>query len=606
VSYRELERRADRLGHRLQALGVGPDTLVALLAERSIETVVGMLGILKAGGAYLPIDPVYPEARRRLLLDDSGVRAVVAAGETGWRPPPGVELVDAAAAPSPAGAGPPPVSAATPQNIAYVIYTSGSTGTPKGVAVPHDRAVRLFRSTEPWFGFGPGQTWAFFHSAAFDFSVWEIWGALLHGGRLVVVPYLTSRSPSDLRRLLAEERVTVLNQTPSAFRQLLQADLAADEGLDLALDTVVFGGEALDPASLAPWMDIRGHEAPRLVNMYGITETTVHVTYRPLTGADGLAAGSPIGKPIPDLSVHLTDRRLDPVPPPVPGELLVGGAGLARGYLGRPALTAERFVPDPFSPLPGARLYRSGDLARRTAAGELEYLGRIDRQVKVRGFRIELGEVEATLAAFPGLRGAAVVARADGAGEPALAAYVVPEGDGPVAPAELLAYVRDRLPPYMVPRWVTPLDALPLTAHGKLDVAALPEPERARAGDESSYRAPGGALERRLTELWADLLQVDRVGVDDNFFDLGGHSILMLELQRRLVGVVGREVPVVELFSHPTVASLARFLGAEIGDGDGLSEVEDRGRESLRAGGLLARLRRVTLEDHPQGARTDG
>ncbi len=315
---------------------------------------------------------------------------------------------------------------ADPDLPAYVIYTSGSTGRPKGVVISHASVHRLFTATEPWFGFGADDVWTLFHSYAFDFSVWEIWGALLHGGRLVVVPYWESRSPEGFYRLLREERVTVLNQTPSAFRQLLWAEEAAlgDAPPDLALRWVIFGGEALEPASLAPWFARHGDERPRLINMYGITETTVHVTYRPVRAAD-LAAGSLIGEPIPDLAVHLLDARLQPVPIGAPGEIHVGGAGLAQGYLGRPDLTAERFVPDPFSGQPGARLYRSGDLARRLPNGDLEYLGRIDQQVKIRGFRIELGEIEAVLAVQPGVREAVVLAREEG--ERRLVAYLAGE-----------------------------------------------------------------------------------------------------------------------------------------------------------------------------------
>ncbi len=283
-----------------------------------------------------------------------------------------------------------------------MIYTSGSTGTPKGVVVTHANVDRLFTATDPWFGFNSDDVWTLFHSYAFDFSVWELWGALRYGGRLVVLSFLESRDPEGFYRLLARERVTVLNQTPSAFRQLARAEEAVLGGAppDLALRFVIFGGEALEPASLAPWIARHGDRQPRLINMYGITETTVHVTWRPLEEAD-LAAGSRIGRPIPDLAVHLLDAFQRPVPLGVPGEIHVGGAGLAQGYLDRPALTAERFVPDPFSGAPGARLYRSGDLARRRPDGDLEYLGRVDQQVKLRGYRIELGEIESALARHP-------------------------------------------------------------------------------------------------------------------------------------------------------------------------------------------------------------
>jgi amino acid adenylation domain-containing protein len=373
LTYRELDERSNRLAHHLLASGVRPGDRVALRLERSAGMVVAILAVLKAGAAYVPLDPAWPAERLEHALRDSGASI----------------LIDADPEEVAQRSGERPAVAVDPALPAYVIYTSGSTGRPKGVVVSHANLDRLLTATEPWFGFGPADVWTLFHSYAFDFSVWEIWGALLYGGRLVVVPYWESRSPEDFYRLLQEERVTILNQTPSAFRQLLWAEDAVLGGAppDLALRWVIFGGEALEPASLAPWFARHGDQVPRLVNMYGITETTVHVTFRPLRSQD-LTRGSVIGKPIPDLTLHVLDSAHRPQPLGVPGEIHVGGAGLALGYLGRPDLTAERFVPDPFSMEPGARLYRSGDLARRLADGDIEYLGRIDHQVKIRGFRI--------------------------------------------------------------------------------------------------------------------------------------------------------------------------------------------------------------------------
>jgi amino acid adenylation domain-containing protein/non-ribosomal peptide synthase protein (TIGR01720 family) len=407
LTYGELERQANRLAHCLQARGVRPGDRVALLLERSAEMVVAILGVLKAGAAYVPIDPAYPADRVSFVREDSGAALLLTAEDLEALDSYPTERLDL------------PLD---PELPAYVIYTSGSTGTPKGVVVTHANVDRLFTATDPWFGFGPEDVWTLFHSYAFDFSVWELWGALRYGGRLLVLSFLESRDPEGFHRLLRDERVTVLNQTPSAFRQLVRAS----EGKPAApsLRYVIFGGEALEPAVLAPWLARYGDQRPRLINMYGITETTVHVTYRPLGEAD-LTAGSRIGVPIPDLSVHLLDAFLRPAPVGVPGEIHVGGAGLAQGYLDRPALTAERFVPDPFSGAPGARLYRSGDLARRRPDGDLEYLGRIDHQVKLRGYRIELGEVESALARHPQVREAVVLLRQD-EGEDRLVAYVVP------------------------------------------------------------------------------------------------------------------------------------------------------------------------------------
>src|SRR6185295_17184550 len=400
LTYGELNARANRLAHRLRHLGVGPEVRVGLCVGRSLDLVVGVLGIVKAGGAYLPLDPSYPQERLTFLVEDAGAQVVVGMEEALAELPLGGTAVHLD---GPELEGYPetdPPAFAEAGNAAYVIYTSGSTGRPKGVVVPQANVIRLFQATEPWFGFGPEDVWTLFHSSAFDFSVWEIWGALLHGGRLVVVPWAVSRTPAAFHALLAGERVTVLNQTPTAFAELQRVDAELARGGALSpLRLVIFGGEALVASRLAGWFARHGEKRPRLVNMYGITETTVHVTYRPLSAEDAtgrVAQGSIIGAPIPDLGVHVLDAfgRLAPIG--VPGELVVGGAGLARGYLGRPELTAERFVPDPFcaGPEPGARLYRSGDLGRFLPTGGLEYLGRIDHQVKIRGFRVEPGEIE--------------------------------------------------------------------------------------------------------------------------------------------------------------------------------------------------------------------
>ena len=337
------------------------------------------------------------------------------------------------------------------ENLAYVIYTSGSTGKPKGVPVTHRNVSRLFETTDAAFGFTQLDVWTLFHSNAFDFSVWEIWGALLYGGRLVIVPYWVSRAPEDFLELLRREKVTVLNQTPSAFRQLVR-EATADAKQDLALRFIIFGGEALELQSLKPWFDLYGDRSPRLVNMYGITETTVHVTYRPLDLTDlEKNSGSVIGEPLGDLRLYLLDQFQQLVPIGVPGEMYVGGAGLSRGYLKRLDLTAERFLPDAFSNQPGARFYRSGDLARRLANGDLEYLGRVDRQVKVRGFRIELGEIEAVLRQTPGVQECVVLALDDTSGQTNLVAYVVLGSAGLGEIQELRNFAKAQLPDYMVP-----------------------------------------------------------------------------------------------------------------------------------------------------------
>jgi len=477
VTYGELDRRANQLARWLRDHGAGPESRVGLSLDRSVDLVVGILGVLKAGAAYVPLDPGAPR-ERPAVVEDADVRIVV--GEE--------ELARLESLP----AGDLEISGdgGDASSLAYVIYTSGSTGRPKGALITHGNVTRLFDATEPWFRFAERDVWTLFHSYAFDFSVWEIWGALLYGGRLVIVPWEVSRSPELFLDLLDRERVTVLNQTPSAFAQLAQAEAALP--ILRLLRLVIFGGEALDPASLEPWFERHGDAQPRLVNMYGITETTVHVTYRPLSMADARDARghhrSDIGVPIPDLSLAVLDRSLRPVPIGVPGELVVGGAGLARGYLGRPDLTAERFVPDPAGGRPGARLYRSGDLGRFLPNGEVEYLGRLDHQVKIRGFRIELGEIEAALAALAGVRQAVVVVR-DDAGDRRLVAYVV----GDVSAEALRQSLRERLPDSMVPAAFVMLDALPLTANGKVDRKA-----RRRRGLPGAAHAGRGGPRRHL------------------------------------------------------------------------------------------------------------
>jgi amino acid adenylation domain-containing protein len=566
LTYAELDRRANQLARFLIGRGVGADRIVGVCMERGVGLVVGLLGILKAGGAYLPLDPAYPQERLAFMLEDAGVSVLLTQAHLRDRLPQSAARVvylndegQFAAESSEA-----PDVDVSPENLAYIIYTSGSTGWPKGVLVQHANVMRLLHATQAWFSFDERDVWTLFHSYAFDFSVWEIWGALCYGGRLVVVPYLVSRSPDAFYQLLAHERVTVLNQTPSAFRQLVQAEgalagQAGDEATrQLALRLVIFGGEALAAEQLQPWFDRHGDECPQLVNMYGITETTVHVTYYPLRRADAerRGLGSIIGRPIPDLSVYLLDKRGQPAPVGVPGELHVGGAGVARGYLRRPELNAERFVPDPFGGTPGARLYRSGDLARYLPDGNLEYLGRIDDQVKVRGHRIELGEIEAALRQHEGLREAVVVAREDTPGDKRLVAYVVAEGETPSV-GDLRAHLKLLVPDYMTPAHFVVLDKLPLTPNGKVDRKALPAPEGGSAG--AGYEQPRGGVEEVLAGIWGEVLRVERVGVHDNFFELGGDSILSIKVMSR-AKEAGLEFTLQNIFQNPTISELARVI----------------------------------------------
>jgi amino acid adenylation domain-containing protein len=562
LTYRELDERANQLAHYLRNLGVGPEVLVGICVDRRVELVVGLLGILKAGGGYVPIDPQYPPERRAFMLQDSDSPIVVteaALARDVAGPKTKVVLLDEdwpKIAREPAGN---PRVAVLPEHLAYVIYTSGSTGTPKGALLSHRNVVRLFGATQAWFGFTESDVWTLFHSCAFDFSVWEIWGALFHGGRLVVVPFSVSRTPKAFYRLLCDEAVTILNQTPSAFRQLIRAEDDVVVPGDLRLRYVIFGGEALDLKSLKPWFDRHGDARPRLVNMYGITETTVHVTYRPLSAAD-LDAGSVIGVPIPDLTVHLLDEHRRPVPLGQSGEIYVGGAGVAHGYLNRPELTAQRFIPDPFAAESKGRLYRSGDLGRYLPNGDLEYLGRIDQQVKIRGFRIELGEISAALNLHPGIRESVVIAVESSPGEKTLQAYMV-KSDAAVDASTLRHLLRQRLPEYMMPAAFTFIDRVPLTVNGKLDVGALPPPDPGARAPTAAPREQGTALERGIAGIWGEVLQIHDPGLDENFFDVGGNSIHAAEVHVRLQRLLDRQFSITELFAHSTIRALAAHFG---------------------------------------------
>ncbi|EKJ7649722.1 pyoverdine non-ribosomal peptide synthetase PvdD [Pseudomonas aeruginosa] len=563
LSYGELNARANRLAHCLIARGVGADVPVGLALERSLDMLVGLLAILKAGGAYLPLDPAAPEERLAHILDDSGVRLLLTQGHLLEHLPrqAGVEVLAIDGLVLDGYAESDPLTTLSADNLAYVIYTSGSTGKPKGTLLTHRNALRLFSATEAWFGFDERDVWTLFHSYAFDFSVWEIFGALLYGGRLVIVPQWVSRSPEDFYRLLCREGVTVLNQTPSAFKQLMAMACSADMATQQpALRYVIFGGEALDLQSLRPWFQRFGDRQPQLVNMYGITETTVHVTYRPVSEAD-LKGGlvSPIGGTIPDLSWYILDRDLNPVPRGAVGELYIGRAGLARGYLRRPGLSATRFVPNPFPGGAGERLYRTGDLARFQADGNIEYIGRIDHQVKVRGFRIELGEIEAALAGLAGVRDAVVLAH-DGVGGTQLVGYVVADSaeDAERLRESLRESLKRHLPDYMVPAHLMLLERMPLTVNGKLDRQALPQPDASLS--QQAYRAPGSELEQRIAAIWAEILGVERVGLDDNFFELGGHSLLLLMLKERIGDTCQATLSISQLMTHASVAEQAACI----------------------------------------------
>ena len=552
LTYDQLNRQANQVAHQLISAGVKPESLVGLSVERSLDIVIGILAILKAGGAYVPIDPDSPPERTTFILEDAGISALLTQSTNNISAP-NLTTLNLDETASYSGDDSNPHTAVTPDNLAYVIYTSGSTGKPKGCLISHANAVRLMDATNHWYRFHPDDVWTLFHSFAFDFSVWEIWGALFYGGKIVVVPYWISRSPEDFYQLLIDEGVTVLNQTPSAFRQLIQAEISLDgKPTDLALRYVIFGGEALELPSLRPWFERHGDQKPQLINMYGITETTVHVTYRPIDMSDVEAGqGSIIGQPIPDLQTYVLNQFLEPVALGVPGEIYVGGAGVARGYHNRPQLSAERFCDNPFKA--GTRLYKSGDVARPLPNGDLEFIGRADMQVKIRGFRIELGEIEAVIGEHPAVRDNVVLAHATPSGVKHLVSYLIPD-DG-YDQVGLRTFLAEKLPAYMVPAYFMPLTAFPLTNNGKLNRRALPPPQVDSDELASQYVAPRDETEATLAQIWAEALRVERVGIHDNFFELGGDSILSIQIISRARNA-GIQFTPKQLFRYPQISQL--------------------------------------------------
>ncbi|WP_231995899.1 non-ribosomal peptide synthetase, partial [Mycobacterium sp. 852002-51163_SCH5372311] len=561
LKYRELDEAANRLADVLAGQGVGPGDRVALLLNRSAEAIVAMLAALKTGAAYLPIDPAHPRSRMEFMLTDAAPIAAITSAELAEQLD-GFDMVVIDVNDKPVDSQPstaPPAPA--PDDIAYLIYTSGTTGVPKGVAITHHNVTRLFESLDADVELASGQVWTQFHSLAFDFSVWEIWGALLHGGRLVVVPESVVRSPDDFHALLVAEHVSVLSQTPSAFYALQAADaLQSKPAHRLELHTVVFGGEALDPQRLRTWLQNHPN-LPRLMNLYGITETTVHASLREIVTRDADRGASPIGVPLADLAFFVLDGWLRAVPAGVVGELYVAGAGLACGYVGRGSLTASRFVACPFADgagAPGQRMYRTGDLVRWGADGQLQYLGRADEQVKIRGYRIELGEVQTALAALDGVEQAIVIAREDHPGDKRLVGYVTGTAD----PIQIRAALAERLPAYMVPGAVVAIEALPLTPNGKLDKRSLPAPDYT---DGDRYRAPATPVEEILADIYAHVLGMERVGVDDSFFDLGGDSLSAMRVIAAINTGLDAGLSARTLFDAPTIAQLAPRIRADAG-----------------------------------------
>jgi amino acid adenylation domain-containing protein len=578
LTYAELVEQARRF-----AEVVAPGTIVALAAERTPELIVQMLGVLQAGAAYLPVDPAYPQERRAYMLEDSG--AVV------------VETKDNQVNRDNRGGAPLESLVSlksldfSPETPAYLIYTSGSTGRSKGVVVPHRAIASFVRGAREAYELRPGDRVLQFASISFDTSAEEIWPTLASGATLVLRPEEMAASIPHFVRELGRLGISVLD-LPTAFWHEMVAGLEA-ENLDLPreLRLVILGGEEALADRFAVWRRRVGSSV-RLVNTYGPTEATIVATRRELSD---LAPGEtvPIGRPIPGARAYVLDRFLMPVPPGVRGELWIGGAGVARGYLGRPDLTTERFVPDPFAEEPGARLYRTGDLAVLRPDGELVFAGRADRQLKIRGYRIEPGEIEAALRLHPAVRDAVVDARG-GRDDRRLVAWVVPREDTEApAASDLRSFLRGMLPDPLVPAAFATLAELPLTPSGKVDRRALAEPPEAQP-EGAAWAEPQSALERTIAGIYGDLLRVVRLGLHDNFFDLGGHSLLVVRAHQKLKEALGREIPVVDLFRFPTVASLARHLGGEetgqLRKVHGLAEQQRAAQQRQRT--AMERLRR--------------
>ncbi|GGX32239.1 non-ribosomal peptide synthetase [Streptomyces chartreusis] len=556
LSYGELAETKDRLASALRTAGVGPGKRVAVAVPRSVEQVVALVAIVSAGGAYVPLDLAYPDERLEYILADSAPQVVLVDPDQRDR---FTELLATAGVPArvlvqgdelPVGDGAAP--AVSVHDPAYVIYTSGSTGRPKGVVVPHSSVVTLLANTQPDMDFGPHDVWVQFHSFSFDFAVWELWGALAYGGELLVPEYGLTRSPVDFHRLVRERGVSVLNQTPSAFYQFIEANRHAGEALP-ALRRIIFGGEALELGRLRGWVERHGTASPELVNMYGITETTVHVTHRVLTDEDFElgAEVSPIGGAIPGLVTHLLDDRLRPVPPGRVGAIYVAGDQVSLGYLGRPGLTASRFVANPFAG-DGSRMYHTGDLARRTLDGELEFTGRADDQIQLKGFRVELGEVESAVRELDGVIDVAVTV-AEGADH--LVAHVVGR-----VPDDITGSLSRKLPAHMVPGRVLPVDALPLTVNGKLDRKALAERSAETAATSASFSASASESElAKLVAIFTETLPGTEVDADTDFFRAGGDSIVAITVINR-ARALGMAIAPRDVFLLRTPRALAGHL----------------------------------------------
>jgi len=575
LTYKELNEQSNQLAHYLRKnYGIRADDLVGILQERSEKIIVTILGILKSGAAYVPIDPEYPQERINYMIEDSKCKVVIDKEE--WQRFKEEEKTYGRNNPK---------SVNRPSDLAYVIYTSGTTGKPKGALIEHKNVVRLFKTDKPMFDFNSTDIWTMFHSYCFDFSVWEMYGALLYGGRLIMFPSIIAMDPDACLDLIIKEGVTVLNQTPSSFYNLIKKEMER-KATNLQLRYVIFGGEALSPVKLSDWRE--RYPGVKLINMYGITETTVHVTYKEITKEDIEKNSSNIGKPIPTLSCYILDKIRNQVPVGVVGELYVGGDGVARGYLNKEELTSQRFLTSPFRD--GERLYRSGDMVKRLESGELEYLGRVDDQVKIRGYRIELPEIERALQRHLDISSAIVLATTNNEEEKELVAYVV--SGKSLNTSDLRSFLSASLPFYMLPNYYVQLDQLPLTANGKVDKKALPQPKEMGMDAGGEYMAPESEMEKEFVLVWQEILSKDKIGVRDNFFELGGDSIKVLRMVALLRKKLNLNIPIADIYKNSTIEGILTHLAQNVST---INEANRRSKEKEsivrdEIGGLRERI----------------
>jgi len=587
LTYRELNCRANQVAHHLCSLGVGPDTLVGICVERSLEIAVGLLAILKAGGAYVPLDPAYPQERLAFMLEDAQVSVLLTQQrlveklserhppnpsdskgepEVAERTLPRILCLDADWEVIAQESEENPVTGVTPENLVYVIYTSGSTGKPKGVLLAHQGLVNHCVAVAKHYGLQSCDRILQFSSISFDIAAEELFPSWISGASVILRSEEMLTSSTALWQAIEQQQLTVLNLPTAYWHQWVHSLSLSNQPLPETLRLVVVGGEKVSPTTFSTWRQLAGVDRIRWLNAYGPTETTVTATvYEPGTvrASEGAALELPIGRPIANTQIYLLDRYLQPVPIGVPGEVYIGGAGLARGYLNRPELTAEKFIRNPFNGSSGERLYKTGDQARYLSDGNIEYLGRLDNQVKMRGFRIELEEIELALLPHPAVREVVVLAREDVPGDRRLVAYVVPQPQQRPTTSDLRCFLQERLPNYMLPSSFMLQEALPLLPNGKLDRRSLPAPDHLQPELAATYVAPRTELEQTIATIWQEVLQVAKVGLYDNFFDLGGHSLLMIQVHSKLRQILNRDLSMIEMFKYPTVNSFAKYLSQE-------------------------------------------